>query len=298
MRKLKISDIHHLAYALSVRIQESGIAAANKLMPCAYPIPRGGVPAALALQCHMPSLVIVDKPEQADFFIDDLIHSGRTMEVWCDSYPGKSFFALIDKREGGAEDWIVFPWEETAEKGIEDHITRIIEFAGENPQREGLIETPHRVAEALQQWFSGYNADTDEQILKVFKDGAEGYDQMVIVNDIPFYSKCEHHLADIFGTASIAYIPDGKVCGLSKLSRITDKYARRMQVQERLTNQIADAIWDTLSPKGVGVLIKARHMCMESRGICQQGHHTVTSALRGAILDEPQTRDEFLRLAR
>ena len=162
--------------------------------------------------------------------------------------------------------------------------------------REGLQETPARVAKAMSKWFEGYNQDAGE-ILKVFEDGAENYDQMVIVKDIPIYSKCEHHMADIFGTATIAYIPNGKIVGLSKLSRLANMYARRLQVQERLTNEICDAIWTHLNPKGVGVLLKCRHMCMESRGICQQGHHTITSALRGVVLNEPQTRSEFLMLA-
>jgi GTP cyclohydrolase I len=119
----------------------------------------------------------------------------------------------------------------------------------------------------------------------------------VTVRDIPIYSHCEHHLAPIFGTVTISYIPNGRIVGLSKLSRLADMYARRLQVQERLTDQIADALFEHLEAKGVGVVIKARHMCMESRGICQQGHHTVTTALRGAMKDEPDTRAEFLRLA-
>ena len=123
------------------------------------------------------------------------------------------------------------------------------------------------------------------------------YDEMVLVKDIPIYSKCEHHLADIFGTASIAYIPDGRIVGLSKLSRLADMHARRLQVQERLTNDIAEDIWTHLKPKGVGVIVRARHMCMESCGVCQQGHHTVTSALRGIMKTQKETRDEFLRLA-
>ena len=131
----------------------------------------------------------------------------------------------------------------------------------------------------------------------MFEDGAEKHDQMVTVRDIPIYSHCEHHLAPIFGTVTISYIPNGKIVGLSKLSRLADMYARRLQVQERLTDQIADALFEHLEAKGVGVVIKARHMCMESRGICQQGHHTVTTALRGAMKDEPDTRAEFLRLA-
>ncbi len=162
--------------------------------------------------------------------------------------------------------------------------------------REGLQETPARVAKAWAHWCSGYDKNPAD-ILKVFEDGADNYDQMITVKDIPIYSKCEHHLADIFGTATIAYIPNGRIVGLSKLSRLADMYARRLQVQERLTSQIADAIWEHLTPLGVGVVIKARHMCMESRGICQQGHHTVTTALRGAIKLEPQTRAEFLGMA-
>ena len=162
--------------------------------------------------------------------------------------------------------------------------------------REGLQETPARVAKAWEFWTRGYSMDA-ASILKVFEDGADGYDEMVMVKDIPIYSKCEHHLADIFGTATIAYIPNGKIVGLSKLSRLADMYARRLQVQERLTCQIADALDMHLAPKGVGVIIRARHMCMESRGLCQQGHHTVTSALRGVIKTDSTARSEFLKLA-
>lgn len=167
---------------------------------------------------------------------------------------------------------------------------------GDHAEREGLADTPKRVVKAWKEWTSGYNIDI-AALLKVFEDGAENYDEMVVVKDIPIYSKCEHHLADIFGTATIAYIPNGKVVGLSKISRVADAFARRLQVQERLTTQIADALVEHLQPLGVGVVIKARHMCMESRGICQQGHHTVTSALRGVIKDQSQTRAEFLALA-
>lgn len=162
--------------------------------------------------------------------------------------------------------------------------------------REGLAETPARVVKAWKHWCSGYDADIPA-LLKVFEDGADGYDEMVMVKNIPIYSKCEHHLADIFGTCTIAYIPNGRIVGLSKLSRVADAFARRLQVQERLTCQIADALHDNLIPKGVGVIIKARHMCMESRGLCQQGHHTVTSALRGVLKDDPTARAEFMALA-
>jgi GTP cyclohydrolase I len=135
-------------------------------------------------------------------------------------------------------------------------------------------------------------------VLKVFEDGAEGVDQMVLETDIPIYSFCEHHMAPIFGVAHIAYIPNGKVVGLSKLVRVADIFARRLQVQERLTNQIADALNDHLEPIGVGVVIQARHGCMESRGVCKHGVVTTTSALRGAIKEEASTRAEFMSLVR
>jgi GTP cyclohydrolase I len=183
---------------------------------------------------------------------------------------------------------------ERKQEAVYTFMSSLIE--GDNMEREGLAETPKRVAKAWAHWTSGYDIDI-AKLLKTFEDGADGYDGMVIVKDIPIYSKCEHHLADIFGTATIAYIPNGRVVGLSKLSRLADAFARRLQVQERLTTQIADALVEHLAPIGVGVLIRARHMCMESRGICQQGHHTITSALRGALRNEPEARAEFMRLA-
>ncbi len=185
-----------------------------------------------------------------------------------------------------------------SERWKKEQIVRrlLAELAHEDPQRGGLVETPARVVKAWDFWTRGYGMNAAE-ILKTFEDGADGVDEMVLVRDIPIYSKCEHHLADIFGTVSIAYIPSGKIVGLSKLSRLADMYARRLQVQERMTNQIADALVEHLQPKGVGVIMRARHMCMESRGLCQQGHHTVTSALRGVIKDQDRARAEFLQLA-
>lgn len=181
-------------------------------------------------------------------------------------------------------------------KGIQPVIKQLLPFIDNNHHREGLADTPHRVAKAWAKWTEGYHMDA-ASILKVFEDGAEKCDEMVIVKDIPIYSKCEHHLADIFGTATIAYIPNGKIVGLSKLSRLAEMFSRRLQVQERLTNQIADSIQEHLNAKGVGVVIRARHMCMESRGICQQGHHTITSALRGVMKDNHEARSEFMSLA-
>jgi len=286
--------VGRLAVALNTYANQQAISVLR-----AYPVPRGGVPVAYALNNLVP-MVLVENPAEADVFIDDLIDSGSTCERYCDEHPGVPFFALLDKRtdEQFKDQWIVFPWEITddgADASGNDIIVRLLQLVGENADREGLQETPARVVKAWRHWCSGYGKDP-AKLLKVFEDGGETYDQMVLVKDIPIYSHCEHHLAAIIGTASIAYIPNGKIVGLSKLSRLADMFARRLQVQERLTDQIADALFKHLEPKGVGVLIKARHLCMESRGICQQGHHTVTTALRGVIKDEPETRAEFLRL--
>jgi GTP cyclohydrolase I len=257
----------------------------------AYAVPRGGIPAALAIGRHI-QLSLTESPNAADVIIDDLIDTGATSK----RFPGKPFFALIDKRTEYQSTWIVWPWEGTAEGGIEDNIRRILQFVGEDPARGGLIETPKRVAKAWEFWCSGYDLDPAD-VLKTFEDGAEGQDEMIVVRDIPFYTHCEHHLAPFFGTATIGYIPNGKIVGLSKLSRVLKIFARRLQVQERLTSQVADAIEQHLGAIGVGVVVTARHLCMESRGICEQGSETVTSALRGVIKSEPSARSEFLRLA-
>lgn len=180
---------------------------------------------------------------------------------------------------------------------MEALIRQWLEHLGEDPNRPGLQETPHRVMKAWRQWTAGYQ-ESPREILKCFVDGAENVDELVTVRGIPFYSHCEHHLAPFFGTATIGYIPDRKIVGLSKLSRVLDVFARRLQVQERLTNQVADCLMNELQPLGCGVLVKARHLCMESRGITKQGHETITSALRGVLLQDPAARAEFFAVAR
>ncbi len=175
-------------------------------------------------------------------------------------------------------------------------ITGLLEYIGEDPSREGLQETPERVLKAWRHWTQGYSQDARE-VLKTFEDGAQGVDEMVMVGPIQLYSHCEHHLAPFFGNAWVAYIPNGRVVGLSKLARVVDIYAQRLQVQERLTNQVADSLWEELKPLGVGVIVQATHFCMCSRGVNKQGAQTITSALRGAIKDKGKARNEFLRLA-
>lgn len=277
----------------------------NNSVTKVYPIPRGGVPVAYALINHT-ELELVDSPDQAELFIDDLIDSGNTLEKYCDDFPGIPFFALIDKRydHDFKGQWIDFPWEVNEElangEGITENVTRIFQFIGENPKRQGLLETPRRYQKALGEWFSGYNYDdaSIKGIFKSFEDGAEDADEMVIRRNIPVYSHCEHHIAPIFGFVTVAYIPNKKVLGLSKMDRIVEVFSRRLQVQERLTNQIANAMWDNLNPIGVGVYLTARHMCIESRGVNNQNSETVTTALRGAMKDKPETRAEFLAACR
>ena len=178
---------------------------------------------------------------------------------------------------------------------FETLVRRILELVGEDPTREGLLRTPTRVANALSWLTRGYSLEVDEVVGDaVF---AEAHESMVMVRDIELYSLCEHHLLPFFGKAHIAYIPDGHIVGLSKLPRIVEVFARRLQVQERLTEQIAEAIQDVLEPRGVGVVIEAYHLCMMMRGVEKQNSKTITSALRGSFRSDARTRDEFLQLA-
>lgn len=177
------------------------------------------------------------------------------------------------------------------------HVIReLLTFIGEDPDREGLIETPKRVLKAWKEMCSGYKTDVPA-LFKTFEDGAENYNEMIIVDNIPFTSACEHHMLQFTGTVDIAYIPDGRIIGLSKFARITEAFARRLQVQERMTSQIANVIDDNLKPKGCAVVIRAGHSCMSCRGSKTHGTITTTSAMRGVFLDSTNNaRMEFLSL--
>lgn len=186
-------------------------------------------------------------------------------------------------------------WDTAISKAVIPDLVRALLKEIEPNDREGLVETPDRVAKAYSTWFGGYDVDPGS-LLKTFQDGAEGVDEMVLETGIPVYSHCEHHMASIFGVAHVAYIPNKRVVGLSKISRVVDAFARRLQVQERLTNQIANCLNENLKPLGVGVMLECRHLCMESRGINRSGIITTTSALRGCIKKEAAARHEFLTL--
>ncbi|MBW6493878.1 MAG: GTP cyclohydrolase I FolE [Burkholderiaceae bacterium] len=181
-------------------------------------------------------------------------------------------------RPFGAEDW-----------------RRLLRSLGDDPDRPGLRDTPRRLERAWQHWMSGYQQDPAE-LLTAFEDGAEEYNELIVVRGIPVYSHCEHHLAPFFGTATIGYVPNQRIVGLSKLTRLVDVFAKRLQVQERLTRQIADSMMTHLDPIAVGVIIRCRHLCMESRGIRAIGEETTTSAMLGGLLTNSALRNEFLAL--
>ncbi|MDZ4377151.1 MAG: GTP cyclohydrolase I FolE [Xanthomonadaceae bacterium] len=176
----------------------------------------------------------------------------------------------------------------------EEAIRTLLRWAGDDPDREGLLDTPRRVAKAYGDWFSGYGIDPDAYLERTFEEVA-GYDEMIVLRDIEFESHCEHHMAPIIGKAHIGYVPDGKVVGISKLARVVEVFARRLQVQEKMTAQIARCILNVLKPQGVGVVVVAQHQCMTTRGIHKRGVSMVTSKMLGSFREDARTRAEFLR---
>lgn len=246
-----------------------------------YGVPRGG-------QYISAMLNPVDTPEEADVIIDDLIDSGSTMTRY--STYNKPFIGLFDKRfESDLTDkWLKFPWE-MKEEPIEDNFVRILQYLGENPNREGLADTPKRYIKFMKEFLQPqeFNFTTFD---------AEGTDEMILQTNIPFYSLCEHHTAPFFGYANVAYIPNGKIVGLSKLARCVDFYAHRFQNQERITTQVAERIQNELHPKGVAVTLKAQHLCMAMRGVKKHDTWTMTSKMIGIFKEDEKARNEFLTL--
>lgn len=259
-----------------------------------YPVPRGGIPAALLFasvaNTHKFEIVMTDDPLEADLIIDDIIDTGRTMGQFG---PTTKFYALVDKRESPDINygWVTFPWEKMSnENGPEENVRRIIEFVGEDPDREGLKETPARVVRAWKEMTAGYGADI-KKILKTFP--AEGYPGVVLEKDIDFVSTCEHHMLPFVGVAHIAYIPDGRIVGASKLARLVDAYARRLQVQERMTVEIVNAFVEHVRPKSVWAVVEAHHSCMSCRGVGKPNARFVTSWGVGPFIEKPEARAEL-----
>ena len=267
-----------------------------------YGVPSGGVPVALLLRRALDDILgcapeLTGAPDTGVWVVDDICDSGETLA----RYPGH-LTAVLHVRPSSAgvptvflrqtEDWVVYPYEKQEEPGSEI-ITRMLEFLGEDPKREGLRETPARVARAWQELFGGYAMDPK---LTTFEDGL--CDEMVVSRDIRFASFCEHHMLPFFGSAHVGYLPGAKIIGVSKLSRVVEKFARRLQVQERLTQQVALELERALEPRGVAVVVEATHFCMVMRGVRQPDSTMVTSAMRGVFRDRPETRAEFLALIR
>ena len=245
-----------------------------------YGIPRGGqVVAGLTGKATL-------NIEEADVIIDDIYDSGNTAKKY--EHYNKPMEFLYDKRIEPDLPWIVFPWENTFERGFESDIVRLLERIGEDPKREGLIDTPKRVAKA---WIE--LTTPPEFNPTVFN--ANGHDQMIIEKGIQFYTFCEHHMLPFFGKAYIGYIPDDKIIGISKLSRCVEYFSKALNTQEYLTDNIGNYLKDKLNPKGVAVVLKGRHMCQEMRGVKKQGE-MITSYMNGFFKDDSKAREEFLNL--
>ncbi len=261
-----------------------------------YGVPRGGIPAALlvlrALHLMKQPAELCENPEDADVFIDDILATGDTHRRYRQyTLTGAATFHTLVTSTG--DGWYVFPWERMQDEGQgpANNIVRILEYIGEDPVREGLKETPVRVIRSYDELFSGYGQSA-EDVLKTFEDGA--CEEMVVLTNIEFYSHCEHHMMPFFGRAHIGYLPKGKVVGISKLARLLEVFARRLQIQERLGTQIVDALMQHLEPRGAACVIEAQHLCMTSRGVGKQDSIMKTSALRGKFKDDVAVRQEFL----
>jgi GTP cyclohydrolase IA len=267
-----------------------------------FGVPRGGIPAALLVaqelaQYHINS-IMVDLYGQCHIAIDDIIDSGKTRDSYIDEYEDEEeFFALVDKQTEQDKDigWVVFPWERMANEseGPEENVRRLLEYIGEDPDREGLKDTPARVIKSYKTLFGGYE-QKPEDIITIFKD--HDCDEIVLLKGIEFYSTCEHHMLPFYGKAHIAYIPNDKLVGISKLARILEIFSRRLQIQERLCKQVTGAIEELLEPLGAACVLEAQHLCMTCRGVQKQNSVMTTSSLTGVFRTDARARSEFMSM--
>jgi len=272
-----------------------------------YGVPRGGIYAAQAVQAALTvsdmdrRVILVEEPDSDCIFVDDVIDTGKTRDGFISEYeyPNLPFYALIDKiktHEFLKGTWVSFPWERMLnENGPTQNVRRLIEYIGDDPNREGLEETPIRVIRSYEKLFSGYKQEPTD-IIKVFED--DDCDEMVILKNIQFYSTCEHHMLPFFGKAHIAYIPDKRVIGVSKLIRILEIYTRRLSIQERIGQQVTNTLQTCLCPRGAACVLEAQHFCMTARGVEKQDSIMITSSLTGAFKKSTEARNEFLKMIR
>ncbi len=257
-----------------------------------YGVPRGGVTIG-AIIARTLGIPLLNQPSEGALVVDDLIDSGKTLL----QYPNNDTAVLYRKPHSPKttysvqeiDGWIEFFYEDT-QTDAQNVIVRLLEHIGENPNREGLLDTPKRVLKFYKEFLT-----PPEFNFTVF-DG-ESYDEMIVQQNIPFFSLCEHHMAPFFGHATVAYIPNEKIVGLSKLARTVEYYARRLQNQERITSQVANRLQEELHPKGVAVMLSARHFCMEMRGVRTHDVSTVTTRLIGAFKEDDKARAEFMGLS-
>jgi GTP cyclohydrolase I len=257
-----------------------------------YGIPKGGMIAAGFLKHAIPT----HDPKMATAFLDDLVDSGATRDQYVKSFPGIPFFSLIDKAVSNITEWIVFPWERDHPNGpesIQENIVRQLQYIGENPNREGLKATPDRIVRAWKELFVGYR-EKPEELFTTFE--SDGYNQIVLLKSVELFSMCEHHMLPFFGQAHVAYIPDKRVIGISKLARLVDLYARRLQIQERIGEQVTDALMHFLEPLGAACIIEATHLCIQMRGVGKQHSTMITSSIKGVFLTKPEARAELMGL--
>ena len=294
--KISYSQLKLHSLKLAEIIQKSG-----QRYGSVFGIPSGGlVPACIIAEALQ--IPLIEEPVENTLIVDDIKDSGKTLS----KYPNNDHAVLFWKEHGNTtaptfyasivptNTWIELPHEAIeGKRGVEDNIIRLLEYIGEDVHREGLEKTPHRVQKMWKEVTIGYTQSAEELFASVF---TSDNGNMVIVKDIEFYSHCEHHMVPFFGKVHIGYVPNGKVLGLSKFARLVDIFAKRLQIQEQLTEQIAEEIKTHLQPLGVIVVIEAKHMCMMMRGIQKQCSSTTTSALRGIFKTDQNARSEFLSL--
>lgn len=290
-------EIDQYCVKLTNQIQPS-----NYIFRNIYAIPMGAFPVAIRLSKLLELPIIFDESEisKDTLVVDDIADTGNTLSKYAGNCGGcavlitkkrtkvlPNFTAFVDNKDI----WWKFPWE--GETTIDQNIVRVLEYIGEDPNREGLKDTPRRVIKAYDHLFSGYSKDPSS-VFTTFS--SEEYDEMVLLKNVELYSMCEHHILPFVGKAHVAYIPNKKIIGISKLARLVEIFSRRLQIQERIGNQITSALMDNLEPIGAACIIEAQHLCMQARGVEKQNSIMVTSSLRGVFKENPAAREELMRL--